>query len=89
MEEKRSLQMEGYRRKCERKEGMEEDVVKRMEEERWKCTMNERNGGGSGSGVHGLQRKGVTAWIPTIGSNQSAGIISHLPHWLTLSNICN
>jgi hypothetical protein len=34
MEEKRSLQLEGYRIKCERKEGMEEDVVKRMEEER-------------------------------------------------------
>jgi hypothetical protein len=44
IEEMRSC-MEGYRRKCERKEGMEEDVVKRMEEERWKYTVNEWNGG--------------------------------------------
>jgi hypothetical protein len=32
--------MEENRRKWERKEGMEEDVVKRMEEEGWQCRMN-------------------------------------------------
>ncbi len=33
--------MEGYRRKWERKEGMGEDVVKRIEEERTKCRKKE------------------------------------------------
>jgi hypothetical protein len=40
MEDMRNC-MEGYRRKWERKEGMGEDVVKRIEEERTKCRKKE------------------------------------------------